>query len=181
MPRRLRYDSLTVEPAPDAEAGTLALRFGRVHWGARQLERLTLHWQRSGALAGLALLRDAELGPPLPSWPDDRPGTLPERLRLPLGPGLSDDEKRQQWSALPAPDREFLLDLLAALPEAAARVPPALAGADAGTQPWVAAAQALWQEARHDTLPMMSTLAMPTPSLLRRVARRLRHPSPTVN
>ena len=174
MPARFRYDSLAIEAVGEAGAGELTLRFGQVHCGARQLDRLTLHWRPSGPLAALELLCDAQAGPPLPSWPAGADGEIPDRLRLPLGNALSDEAKRQHWSRLPLADREFVQALILAWPDLARRHAASLL--DAGVDPATVSAAAI--ELAKDLLRTQASLRAPTPSarpgaLLRRVARRL--------
>ena len=146
--RRLRYREVDVAPVPDGPPGAWACQFSQLLWGSYRLPKLTAHWQTSGPLAGITLLNDAEAGPPLTSWPADERGLPLSRWHLPLGPGAAKRDKRHAWAQLAAPDREFLLALLAIWPQALAQ---AAAGPlpDAGTL--APAASALLQDALRAT------------------------------
>lgn len=116
--RRLRYRQVQLSPAADGPPGALALRFGDVHWGAQQLPSLTVRWQPEGPQAGIVLMNDAVLGPPLTCWPDDEQGQPLERLTLPLGRDVPQHDQRQAWARLSALDRDFMLALLTVWPQA---------------------------------------------------------------
>jgi hypothetical protein len=90
-------------------------------------ERLTLRWRPAGVRAGLALLDDAEMGPPLPSWPEAASDGAPGRSMLPLGPDVPLAVTHAAWQAMTRPDREFWGALLQALPSALGDVRPELA------------------------------------------------------
>jgi hypothetical protein len=96
---------------------------------------------------------------------------LSKVLWLPLGADVSEDTKRQQWKRLPLADYNFVLALLAAMPEAASHVPPALLGSGIGARPLAAAAEAMLREAQQ---AMLLLRAPPAANLLQRIARRLR-------
>jgi hypothetical protein len=176
MPPRFRYGTLDVEPMPDAATVTLAFRFGQVLCGARQLERLTVHWRLTGPQAGLDLLCDPVAGPPLPSWPDDERGASPDRLVMPLASNLSEQDRRDFLVRLAPADQDFVLAVLAAWAGVAARVPPELLGADYDAPASVLAATALLRDA-HSGLASGSARGTHPGSLLRRVVRRMRQVS----
>jgi predicted nucleic acid-binding Zn-ribbon protein len=169
MPSRFRYDRLEVEAVHASDPKALALRFDRVDCGARQLERLTVHWRPFGPRSGLDLLLDAQAGPPLPSWPDDPRGVCPDRVTLPLGRASTKAETRAAWLQLTPEDRAFVLALFAALPGAASRIPTTLA--DAFGAPLSSAASNLISEARRCLAPPRGPGA-----LVRRAVRSLRRP-----
>ena len=118
MPCRFRFGSLDVAPVGEPGSGKLAFNFGQVHCGARQLPRLSVHWQPSGPHAGLTLLCGPDGAPPLPTWPDDEQGVVPDRLYLPLGSGVNPQDLRRCWQRLMPADLQFVHALLAAWPEA---------------------------------------------------------------
>ena len=148
MPSRFRFDSLDVAPASEPGSDELAFNFGQVHCGTRQLPRLSVHWQPSGPQAGLTLLCGPDGIPPLPSWPDDERGVVPDRLRLPLGSGVSPQDRRLCWQRLMPADLQFVLSLLAAWPEALLRVPADLLGGEAQAQSLMQAAAGLSAQAQ---------------------------------
>lgn len=147
MPRRFRFGSLDVAPAGEPGSGKLAFNFGQVHWGARQLPRLTAHWQPSGPHAGLTLLCGPDGVPPLPTWPDDEQGFVPERLHLPLGSGVGPQDLRRGWQRLTPTDLQFVHALLAAWPGALSRVPADLLGGEGQAQRLMQAAAGLSEQA----------------------------------
>jgi hypothetical protein len=134
MPRRFRYGSLAVAPAGELGSGVLAFNFGQVHFGARQLAQLTVHWRALGPQAGLELLCGPDAVPPLPSWPDDESGAVPDRLRLPLAGSLSKQERRLWQQRLAPDDLAFMRALLAVWPEVVLRVPSDLLDGEAQAQ-----------------------------------------------
>lgn len=142
--RRVRYRQVQWLAAADGPAAVVALRFSDVQWGTQQLPRLTVHWQPEGPQAGIVLMNDAELGPPLTSWPDDAQGQPLPRLHLPLGRDVPQHDKRQAWTRLPALDREFTLALLAIWPQALAQAGEGAAPAGPALAP---AAEALLPDA----------------------------------
>ncbi len=147
MPRRFRYGSLAVSPVGELGSGVLAFNFGQVHFGARQLPQLTVHWRPSGPQAGLELLCGPDAVPPLLSWPDDELGVVPDRLRLPLGHGLSKQERRLWRQRVTPGDLDFVRALLAVWPQALLRVPPDLLGGEAQAQRLTQAAASLTNDA----------------------------------
>jgi hypothetical protein len=148
MPCRFRFASLAVAPVGEPGSGELAFNFGQVHCGARQLPRLTVHWQPSGPRAGLALLCGPDGAPPLPKWPDDERGVVPDRLQLPLGSGLRPRDWRLCGRRLMPADLQFVLALLAAWPEALSRVPADLLGGEPQAQRLTQAAAGLSAQAQ---------------------------------
>ncbi len=147
MPRRFRYGSLVVSPVGEPGSGLLAFNFGQVHCGARQLPQLTVHWCPLGPQAGLELLCGPDAVPPLPSWPDDELGVVPDRLRLPLGHSLSKQERRLWRQRVTPGDLDFVRALLAVWPQALLRVPPDLLGGEAQAQRLTQAAASLTNDA----------------------------------
>ena len=119
--RKFRYRQVQRLSSIDGRATVLALRFNEVHWGSYHIPGITVHWQPDGPQAGIVLLNDADIGPPLTSWPDDEQGLPRDRLYLPLGLGLSQQDKRQTWARLPALDRDLILALLSIWPRALAQ------------------------------------------------------------
>ncbi len=170
LPRRFRYSELTVQALDGEASGGLALRFGRVHWGTRRASGLTVHWRPGKPDNAIALLRAAGRAPLL-SWPADPEGRPPAQLTLPLG-RQANPADLQQWRRLPLSDREFIVAMLAAWPQAAAdKAFAGLAGAP-GAAGLSAAAESLRREAVRNLAP-----AAPSPGLgglLRRAVRRLR-------
>lgn len=148
MPCRFRFDSLDVAPAGEPGSGELAFNFGQVHCGTRQLPRLSVHWRPSGPQAGLTLLCGPDGIPPLPTWPDDERGVVPDRLRLPLGSGVGPQDRRLCWQRLMPADLQFVLALLAAWPEALSRVPADLLGGETQAQRLTQAAAGLSAQAQ---------------------------------
>ena len=125
LPTRLRYDSLDVAPAADAQ-GALDCKFGNLSFGRRRTDAVRVRWwpQRAGgaALELLAPESDSE-APSWAAWPMDDSGAPQPAWHLPLGdaaPAL----RKQAWRALGTTDREMLLGLLDALPAAAERAQP---------------------------------------------------------
>ena len=141
MPRRFRYGSLAVSPVGEPGSGVLAFNFG-------QLPQLTVHWRPFGPQAGLELLCGPDAVPPLPSWPDDESGVVPDRLRLPLGRSLSKQELRLWRQRVTPGDLDFVRALLAVWPEALLRVPPDLLGGEAQAQRLTQAAASVTHDAR---------------------------------
>ncbi len=151
MPRRFRYGSLAVSPVGEPGSGVLAFNFGQVHFGVRQLPQLTVHWRSLGPQAGLTLLCGPDGIPPLPSWPDDESGAVPDRLHLPLEDSLSKQERHLWRQRVTPADLDFVLALLAVWPEALLRVPPDLLGGEAQAQRLTQAAASLTNDARRGT------------------------------
>jgi len=147
MPRRFRYGSLAVSPVGEPGSGVLAFNFGQVHFGARQLPQLTVHWRSLGPQAGLTLLCGPHGVPPLPSWPDDESGAVPDRLHLPLEDSVSKQERHLWRQRVTPADLDFVLALLAVCPEALLRVPPDLLGGEAQAQRLTRAAASLTNDA----------------------------------
>jgi hypothetical protein len=148
MPCRFRFASLAVAPVGEPGSDELAFNFGQVHCGTRQLPRLSVHWQPSGPQAGLTLLCGPDGIPPLPTWPSDERGVVPDRLRLPLGSGVSPQDRRFCWQRLMPADLQFVLALLAAWPEALLRVPADLLGGETQAQRLTQAAAGLSAQAQ---------------------------------
>ena len=163
MPRRFRYGSLVVSPVGEPGSGVLAFNFGQVHFGARQLPQLTVRWCPLGPQAGLELLCGPDAVPPLPSWPDDELGVVPDRLRLPLGHSLSKQERRLWRQRVTPGDLDFVRALLAVWPQALLRVPPDLLGGEAQAQRLTQAAASL----TNDVLPV--TPSQPWSGMLSRM------------
>jgi len=151
MPRRFRYGSLAVSSVGEPGSGVLAFSFGQVHFGARQLPQLTVHWCPLGPQAGLELLCGPDAVPPLPSWPDDELGVVPDRLRLPLASSLGKQERHLWRQRVTPADLAFVRALLAVWPEAVSRVPPDLSGGEAQAQRLPQAAASLVHDAGLDT------------------------------
>jgi hypothetical protein len=147
MPCRFRFGSLDVAPVGEPGSGKLAFNFGQVHCGARQLPRLSVHWQPSGPHAGLTLLCGPDGAPPLPTWPDDEQGVVPDRLYLPLGSGVGPQDLRRCWQRLMPADLQFVHALLAAWPGALSRMPADLLGDEAQAQRLTQAAAGLSAQA----------------------------------
>lgn len=175
LPHRLRFDGLTFEPADAASEGCLGLQFDHVHCGLRRLERLALRWRPTGPQAGIELRYDPLAGPPLPSWPTDAQGSLPDSLLLPMGParGVKDAKASAPWARLTASDRDFMLSLLSLLPMVAARVPAALQSA-ARISDLEAAARAAVDDAKRRMAIAASEPGAAQTGLARRVVRKVR-------
>jgi chemotaxis protein histidine kinase CheA len=148
MPCRFRFGSLDVAPVGEPGCGELAFNFDQVHCGARQLPRLSVHWQPLGPQAGLVLLCGPDGVPPLPTWPDDEHGAVPDRLHLPLGSGVSPQDQRHCWQRLMPADLQFVQALLAAWPGALSRVPADLLGGEAQAQRLTQVAASLSKQAQ---------------------------------
>jgi len=162
MPQRYRFGSLAIEPVTAGLPGALAFRFGQVICGQRHLAQVIAHWRPQGPHAGLELINDPAVGPPLASWPEDAQGFSPDRLVLAVGAGGGDAKVRAHWARLTDSDREFVGALIAAWPRVAHQVPADLlpaVGSDLSTAAGLALPKA----------PRLSG-----GQLLRRIARRLR-------
>ena len=178
MPLRLRFDGLSFEPTDDTAPAWLGLRFDRVSCGVRRLDRLTVRWRPAGPQAGIALMCDELAGPPLPHWPIDAEGGWPDSLYLPLGEAgaaeVLGSAASARWPSLSAADRDFVFALLAAMPMAAARIPPAMLRA-AQAPDLAAAAAALLGDARRRIEPVHPLLPEPdSANLAWRVVRKVR-------
>jgi hypothetical protein len=148
MPCRFRFGSLDVAPVGEPGCGELAFNFNQVHCGTRQLPRLSVHWQPLGPQAGLVLLCGPDGIPPLPTWPDDEYGAVPDRLHLPLGSGVSPQDRSHCWQRLMPADLQFVQALLAAWPWALSQVPADLLGGEAQTQRLAQAAASMSKQAQ---------------------------------
>jgi len=152
MPVRLRYDGLTVAPAPGAD-GTFDAAFGLVSFGARRFKGLRLRWSPAGraGTSAVALLAPADGdGLPVAVWPVTEQGVLALEWALPIQDAPA-AELRRAWGAIDFGDRQLLLALLDALPAVAGQVtdaalPPGLGRSELATtaaQPLRRARQAL--------------------------------------
>ena len=130
FPPAARYQAVDVAAVP----GGLNLRLSPVQWGLRQLAAVQIHLPAAGEGIFDLVLDDAVFAePPLVGWPMDDAGV--PLVRMTLQPGAGAAPESSLWAALPATDREFLLSLLACLPEVAASLP-------SGAEATVLAAQA---------------------------------------
>ena len=143
--RRFRYQQAQVAPVADGPPGAWAIEFNQVHWAHLQMPKLAVQWQPAGPQAGITLLDDALLGPPLTSWPADERGLPVARLYLPLGREAAKSTQDQAWARLQAPDLDFVLAMLAVMPQA-------LSQAAAGPLPEAATLLSAAEALPHDAL-----------------------------
>jgi hypothetical protein len=117
LPLRFRYDS--AEAAHEEhDRSVMLVRFGNVTFGDRNLAAVELRWRHSaGVLEWVAPAASDCL--PFGAWPVSESGLPMPSWRLPVGAGTS-TAKRRQWEALQSAERQLVLGLLEALPNAGA-------------------------------------------------------------
>jgi len=132
LPARLRYDDLQVAVAAGSPAGySLSVVLRDVIFGHKPHCSLAFEWTpgagylRDGGPTALALVRVEEPSqhlPPVAAWPLDAHGGWMQRWSLPVGRDVGWRAARDLWIGLSAPDREFALALLDALPAVALKL-----------------------------------------------------------
>jgi len=123
LPARLRYDTLSAQAGPsDGPSIAIDVSMVDVLFGSTSLGDVGLRWwpSRNGSEGRLAMLARADAAElPMGSWPVQNGGLLEAEYIVPLGGRWS----AAAWAALPGRDKEVLLCLLDALPEAARHAP----------------------------------------------------------
>lgn len=148
LPVRFRYDRIEVQ-AVEAPAQEMQVAFLGASMGGREFGQIRLAWQPNGPGGGLALLAPGAPGerPALAAWPLDERGAWVRRWPVALGqeaPGTG----ATAFLSLAESDRRVLIDLLEALPAAAALAQQQGVAPAAGPADLQALAQALLHRSR---------------------------------